>query len=92
MKECCYYTFLFQVYDRTSIRGVFCGPNPSDYPLESIADVMFIDFQSDGSIHDDGFVAVYAFIGINPYLSSRLFHPYQIDESISSFRGVWCAY
>ena len=26
----------------------------------------------------------------NPYLPSGLFHPYQMDESISDFRGAWC--
>ena len=27
---------------------------------------------------------------LNPYLPNRLFHPYQLDESISDLRGVWC--
>ena len=27
---------------------------------------------------------------VNPQLPSGLFHPYQMDEFISSFRGVWC--
>ena len=26
----------------------------------------------------------------NPYLPSGLGHPYQLEESISNFRGVWC--
>ena len=26
----------------------------------------------------------------NPFLPSGLFHPYQLDESISIFRGGWC--
>ena len=29
---------------------------------------------------------------INPYLPSGLFHPYQVDESISIFRGGWCTF
>ena len=28
----------------------------------------------------------------NPYLPSGLFHPYQLDESISIFRGGWCIF
>ena len=27
---------------------------------------------------------------LNPYLPSGLFHPYQLGESISIFRGGWC--
>ena len=26
----------------------------------------------------------------NPYLPSGLCYPYQLDESISNFRGLWC--
>ena len=26
---------------------------------------------------------------LNPHLPNRLFHPYQLDESILNFRGVW---
>ena len=29
---------------------------------------------------------------IYPYLPSGLFHLYQLDESISIFRGVWCTF
>ena len=29
------------------------------------------------------------FITGNPYLPSGLLHPFQLDKSISSFRGVW---
>ena len=28
-------------------------------------------------------------ISVNPHLPSGHFHPYQMDESISSFWGVW---
>ena len=28
-------------------------------------------------------------LGINPYMTSALFHHYKLDESISKFRGVW---
>ena len=27
-----------------------------------------------------------------PFRHSELVHPYQLDESISSFRGVWCTF
>ena len=32
------------------------------------------------------------FVTFNPFLPSGLFHPkaYQLKESISKFRGVWC--
>ena len=26
----------------------------------------------------------------NPHLPNGLFHPYQLDESVSNFRNVWC--
>ena len=29
---------------------------------------------------------------INPYLPSGLFHPCQLDKSISKFRAVWCTF
>ena len=29
---------------------------------------------------------------VNPHLPSGLFHPYQLDESISNFRGVRCTF
>ena len=29
---------------------------------------------------------------INPHLPSGPIHPYQLDESISNFRGVWCPF
>ena len=29
---------------------------------------------------------------LNPHLPSGLSHPYQLDKSISSFRGVWCTF
>ena len=29
---------------------------------------------------------------LNLYLPSGLFHPYQLDEYISKFRGVWCVF
>ena len=29
---------------------------------------------------------------VNPHLPNEPFHPYQLDESISNFRGVWCAF
>ena len=29
---------------------------------------------------------------INPHLPSGPVHPYQMDESISNFRGVWCTF
>ena len=28
----------------------------------------------------------------NPYVPSRPVHPYQLDEPISSFMGVWCTF
>ena len=28
----------------------------------------------------------------NAYLANALFHPYQLEESISRFRGVWCTF
>ena len=28
----------------------------------------------------------------NPHLPSEPVHPYQLDESISNFRGVWCTF
>ena len=28
----------------------------------------------------------------NPHLPSEPIHPYQLDESISNFRGVWCIF
>ena len=28
----------------------------------------------------------------NPHLPSVPVHPYQLDESISNFRGVWCTF
>ena len=31
-------------------------------------------------------------IALNPYLPSGIFHPYQLDESISIFRGGWCTF
>ena len=35
---------------------------------------------------------IYKRKGFNPYLSSGLFHPYQLDESISIIRGGWCTF
>ena len=29
---------------------------------------------------------------LNPHLPSGLSHPYQLDESISNFRCVWCTF
>ena len=29
---------------------------------------------------------------VNPNMPGGLFHPYQLDESISKFRGVWCTF
>ena len=29
---------------------------------------------------------------LNPHLPSGIFHPYQLDESISNFKGVWCTF
>ena len=29
---------------------------------------------------------------VNPYLPSGPVHPYQLDKSISIFRGVWCTF
>ena len=29
---------------------------------------------------------------LNPHLPNGLSHPYQLDESISSFRGGWCTF
>ena len=29
---------------------------------------------------------------INPHLPSGPVHPYQLEESISNFRGVWCTF
>ena len=29
---------------------------------------------------------------LNPYSPSGIVHPYQMDESISKFRGVWCTF
>ena len=29
---------------------------------------------------------------LNPHLPSGPVHPYQLDESISNFRGVWCTF
>ena len=29
-------------------------------------------------------------VDLYPYLLNGLVHPYQLDESISNFRGVWC--
>ena len=29
---------------------------------------------------------------VNPHLPSGPVHAYQLDESISSFRGVWCTF
>ena len=34
----------------------------------------------------------FALICINPHLPSGPVHPYQLDESISKFRGVWCTF
>ena len=31
-------------------------------------------------------------IVFNPHLPSGSIHPYQLDESISNFRGVWCTF
>ena len=31
-------------------------------------------------------------VSFNPNLPSGLCHPYQLDESISNFRGVWCVF
>ena len=31
-------------------------------------------------------------IRLNPHLLNGLVHPYQLDECISSFRGVWCTF
>ena len=30
------------------------------------------------------------FLSFYPYLPSGFFHPYQMDESVFNFRGVWC--
>ena len=32
------------------------------------------------------------FMHFNPQLSNGPVHPYQLDESISNFRGVWCTF
>ena len=29
---------------------------------------------------------------LNPHMPSGPVHPYQFDESISNFRGVWCIF
>ena len=29
---------------------------------------------------------------MNPHLPSGPVHPYQLDESIPNFRGVWCTF
>ena len=29
---------------------------------------------------------------LNPHLPSGPVHPYQLDKSISNFRGVWCTF
>ena len=29
---------------------------------------------------------------VNPHLPCGLFHPYQLDESISNFRDAWCIF
>ena len=31
-------------------------------------------------------------VDLNPHLPSGPVHPYQLDESISNFRGVWCTF
>ena len=31
-------------------------------------------------------------VWLNPYMPCGLFHPYQMDKSISSFRGAWCTF
>ena len=33
-----------------------------------------------------------ALSNFNPHLPSGPVHPYQLDESISNFRGVWCTF
>ena len=30
--------------------------------------------------------------GFNPYMTNGLFRPYQLDESVFNFRGVWCIF
>ena len=38
------------------------------------------------------FIIIFQIQDFNPYFPSGLFHPYQLDESISKFRGVWCTF
>ena len=48
----------------------------SDIHILSLCDYLVCTFSSQVSI-------------FNPFLTSRLVHPYHLDESISSFRGSW---
>ena len=32
------------------------------------------------------------YASVNPHLPSEPDHPYQLDESISNFSGVWCTF
>ena len=37
-------------------------------------------------------IILHILLTFNTHLLSGLFHPYQMDESISSFKGVWCTF
>ena len=42
--------------------------------------------------HRDILYVLQQSISIKAYMTNGLFHPYQLDETISKFRGVWCIF
>ena len=58
-----------------------------DYFELDDTDSLYDDYWEETRKHLEG-----GTLKINPYLRSGLFHSYQLDESISKFRGVWCTF
>ena len=44
------------------------------------------------TVHSNGDREGIRFLYFNPHLPSGPIHPYQLDESISNFRGAWCTF
>ena len=44
------------------------------------------------TVHGNGDLTGIRFLYFNPHLPSGPIHSYQLDESISKFRGAWCTF
>ena len=66
--------------------------NAASYPVWCSRCLFFINSHFPKQLFNSVFRSVKSNMTINPHLPSGPVHPYQLDESVSNFMGVWCTF